>query len=247
MKANPKLSKAGKMPCKSWSLPAFYSCPGSVNDNASYSGYLKDWNSFQDSMQKDDRVPTCSGCYAMTGNYCFNNVKSVREHNLEDWKNDRWVNAMRKLIKDDRYFRFFDSGDIYCVELAEKIYRLCKSLPDTTFWIPTLSWKIKEIDKVLTKIRMLPNVTVRHSTGTIRYTGEPAINLFPIGGNISSVVTPEFAATEKAKGKYKLVCQAYSRDGKCGDCRACWDRRIDTIFYPAHGMSLKSKVKQLEV
>ena len=47
-----KLSKASKMPCRSWSLQALDTCPGSRDK----SGEL---------------VPACSGCYATDGNYRF--------------------------------------------------------------------------------------------------------------------------------------------------------------------------------
>ena len=31
-----------------------------------------------------------------------------------------------------------------------------------------------------------------------------------------------------------FVCQAFLRGGKCGDCRACWDKSIPLIGYPKH-------------
>jgi hypothetical protein len=70
-----KLSKASKMPCRSWSLQALDTCPASVNSDGSL-------------------VDACKGCYATDGNYRFPNVKAPRLHNREDWKRDAWVDDM---------------------------------------------------------------------------------------------------------------------------------------------------------
>jgi hypothetical protein len=88
-----KLSKAGKMPCRSWSLQALTTCAGSVGD-------------------KGKLVPACVGCYATTGNYRFPNVKAPREHNQRDWKRDAWVADMVAELDNDRYFRWFDSDGL---------------------------------------------------------------------------------------------------------------------------------------
>ncbi len=31
-----------------------------------------------------------------------------------------------------------------------------------------------------------------------------------------------------------VVCQAYTREGFCGDCRKCWDKSIPDVSYPKH-------------
>ena len=86
-----RLSKAGKMPCRSWSLQALTTCAGSVGDN----GKL---------------VDACKGCYATQGNYRFPNVKQPRLSNQKDWKRADWVSDMVAELDNDRYFRWFDSG-----------------------------------------------------------------------------------------------------------------------------------------
>jgi len=133
-----KLSKASKMPCRSWSLQALDTCPASRDA----SGNL---------------VPACSGCYATTGNYRFKNVRAPREHNRDDWKRDNWCADMVAELDNDRYFRWFDSGDIYSVKLAEKIYEVCKATPWTRHWIPTRMYKFKKFKKILNKLNKLPN------------------------------------------------------------------------------------------
>ena len=110
-----KLSKAGKMPCRSWSLQALTTCAGSVGDDGTL-------------------VPACVGCYATTGNYRFPNVKQPREHNQRDWKRDSWVDDMVAELDNDRYFRWFDSGDVYSIKLARKILEVMKRTPWTKHW-----------------------------------------------------------------------------------------------------------------
>ena len=105
-----KLSKASKMPCRSWSLQALDTCPASRDATGAL-------------------VPACSGCYATTGNYRFKNVRAPREHNREDWKRDAWVDDMVAELDNDRYFRWFDSGDMYDVRLARKILDVCERTP----------------------------------------------------------------------------------------------------------------------
>ena len=78
-----KLSKAGKMPCRSWSLQALTTCPGSKGGDG-------------------ELVDACKGCYATTGNYRFPNVKAPREHNQEDWQRDSWVDDMVAELDNDR-------------------------------------------------------------------------------------------------------------------------------------------------
>ena len=71
---------------------------------------------------------------------------------------------------------------------------------------------------------VLPNVVVRFSSDGIY--GET------VDSDHNSTITefPEHATA--------TVCKAYSRDGKCGDCRACWDKSIQTIAYPQHGRKM---------
>jgi len=97
-----KLSKTSKLGTKSWSLQALETCPGSKLTN----GQL---------------VAACSGCYATTGMYHFGPVKAVRADNKKDWQRDGWVADMVKALSKDTHFRWFDSGDMYALELAEKM------------------------------------------------------------------------------------------------------------------------------
>jgi hypothetical protein len=123
-----KLSKASKMPCRSWSLQALDTCPASVNSDGTL-------------------VDACKGCYATDGNYRFSNVKAPRVHNREDWKRDAWVDDMVSELDSDRYFRWFDSGDVYDIRLARKIYEVMKRTPWCHHWLPTRMHKFAKFAK----------------------------------------------------------------------------------------------------
>ena len=202
-----KLSKAGKMPCRSWSLQAIDTCPASIGSDG-------------------ELVDACKGCYATTGNYRFPNVKKPREHNREDWQRDSWVDDMVAELDNDRYFRWFDSGDMYHIKLARKMLEVMKRTPWVRHWLPSRMHKFAKFAPVIQEMNNLPNVVVRLSSDSVIGETIP-------GANTSTIIpTPEKATEEMT------VCEAYSRDGKCGPCRKCWDKDTAVIAYPAHGREM---------
>ena len=205
-----KLSKPSKMPCRSWSLQAIDTCPGSKDSNG-------------------DLVPACAGCYATTGNYRFPNVKNPRLHNQTDWKREDWVSDMVKELDNDRYFRWFDSGDVYDLRLLLKIEEVIKLTPHCRHWLPTRMHKFDKFRKVFNRLNQRKNVVVRYSSDSV--TGDL------VKGRFTSTIIPEPAELTTA-----TQCNAYSNGGKCGDCRACWDRSVHTIAYVAHGVKMKKVV-----
>ena len=106
-----KLSKASKMPAKSWSLQARKTCPGSIDPNTK------------------QPVAVCAGCYAAEGFYQMPDAIKVREHNREDWKRAEWVDDMVAELKRQKFFRWFDSGDVYHPALAFKIFLVMQKTP----------------------------------------------------------------------------------------------------------------------
>ncbi len=208
-----KLSKASKMPGRSWSLQALDTCPGSKKSDGSL-------------------VDACSGCYATQGNYRFKNVKAPREHNREDWKRDQWVDDMVSELDNDRYFRWFDSGDVYDVRLAFKILEVMKRTPWCNHWLPTRMHKFSKFGSVLAEMSALPNVVVRLSSDSIT------------GDTVEGPQTSTIATLDNVPGD-ALVCEAYSREGKCGPCRACWSKDVALVCYIGHGKSMEKKQRDI--
>jgi len=211
-----KISVTSKLDgIKSWSLQALDTCPASKNADGTL-------------------VDACKGCYATTGNYNYPNVKAPRAHNREDWQRLEWVDDMVKALQDSRYFRWFDSGDMYSLPLAEKILEVMQRTPWVKHWLPTRMHKFPKFRGVLADMKKLENVSVRFSSDSV--TGQF------IDGLHGSVIVPTVAdATEKM-----TVCRAYENAGKCSGCRACWDKSVSLIAYPAHGVKMSKVIKLIK-
>jgi hypothetical protein len=209
-----KISKVGKLNSRSWSLEALETCPASKGSDG-------------------ELVPACKGCYAVGGNYRFKNVKEARSHNKKDWQRSEWVADMIEELDSDRYFRWFDSGDMYSLALAEKMYEICKATPWTRHWIPTRMHKFKKFRDVIDRLNALDNVVVRLSSDGIN--GEIIEE-----AEYSSTIIPFIDSVTVA-----TVCNAPLQDGKCKKCRLCWDKSKKVIAYAGHGAKMKKQQREL--
>ena len=191
---------------RSWSLQARDTCPGAIGADA------------------------CKGCYATQGNYRYPNVKAPRIENREDWKRDEWEDEMVKALDKDRYFRWFDSGDVYSLALAEKIHSVMVRTPWVKHWIPTRMGKFPKFAPVLSKMQSLPNVMVRFSSDSIfgEFDNRHGSTIFPTIAHVTKSVKP---------------CLAYENEGKCSGCRSCWDKSVPVIGYIAHGKTMLKHVR----
>ena len=209
-----KISKVGKLNSRSWSLEALETCPASKGSDG-------------------ELVPACKGCYAVGGNYRFQNVKDARSHNKRDWKRSEWVADMIEELDSDRYFRWFDSGDMYSLKLAEKMYEICKATPWTKHWIPTRMHKFKKFRDVIDRLNALDNVVVRLSSDGVN--GEIIQE-----AEYSSTIIPFIDSVTVA-----TVCNAPLQDGKCKKCRACWHKDVKVIAYAGHGAKMKKIQREM--
>jgi len=175
-------------------------------------------------------VDACQGCYATTGNYRFANVKAPRAHNKLDWQRLAWSDDMVAELARDTHFRWFDSGDAYTLALAEKMLEVMRRTPWVKHWLPTRMYKFPKFRIVLSEMQALKNVSVRFSSDSV--TGDYTKGLH------GSVIIPTPA---DAKRGMKL-CGAYDNNGQCGDCRACYDKKVKVIAYPAHGQKMNKVI-----
>jgi hypothetical protein len=142
---------------------------------------------------------------------------------------------MVQALDNERYFRWFDSGDIYDLRLAKKILEVMQQTTWVKHWLPTRMHKFAKFLPVFESMEKLQNVVVRYSSDSV--TGET------IPGTNTSTITP-FAGDDT---DIISVCRAYERAGKCGTCRACWDKSVPVIAYPAHGASMIKVIKLLNI
>ena len=211
-----KISVTSKLDgIRSWSLQALDTCPGSIASP----GVL---------------VDACKGCYATTGNYRYPNVKAPRISNQSDWQRMGWVSDMVEALQNDRYFRWFDSGDMYTLGLAEKMLEVMRMTPWCSHWLPTRMHKFPKFSIVLQNMAALPNVSVRFSSDSVN-------GQFTKGLHGSVIVAD---STQTTKGM--TLCRAYENAGKCSGCRACWDKKVKVIAYPAHGQKMQKVIQILK-
>lgn len=211
----PKISITSKLDgIRSWSLQAIDTCPGSI-------------------ASPGELVDACKGCYATTGNYRYPNVKAPREFNKTDWQRLEWADDMVAELEKDRFFRWFDSGDVYSLALAEKMLEVMQRTPWCKHWLPTRMYKFPKFRDVLTRMQALPNVSVRFSSDSIMGEYIPGLH--------GSVIGPDVASFQDQPGV--SLCRAYEHEGKCSGCRACWDKSISLIAYPAHGKKMAKVIR----
>jgi hypothetical protein len=160
----------------------------------------------------------CNECYAMRDNYNYPSVKIGHDRRAAGINSISWRDAMVKLVSrlDEPHFRWFDSGDLQSFQHLLDIVSIAEQLPEFKFWLPTREKKLVLMyQKHFGKFPI--NLVVRLSAAMIDGTA-PA---YP--GNTSTVVTTT-----------SYTCAAPDQDGKCKDCRDCWDPEIKNIAYLKH-------------
>lgn len=159
------------------------------------------------------------------------NVIAPREFNRTDWERLDWVDDMVAALDCDRYFRWFDSGDMYTLGLAEKILEVMIRTPWCKHWLPTRMHKFPKFAMVIQAMQALANVSVRPSSDSI-------VGVF-IPGLHGSVIVPD----SRVNPAMVTLCRAYEHGGKCSGCRACYDKQTPVIAYPAHGKTMKKIIR----
>ena len=159
----------------------------------------------------------CSDCYAHKGNYkrYHKTIDKAQYRRLASLKHPYWVLAMKYLIEKDNkgFFRWHDSGDLQSLDHFKNIIKVAKLTPNVKHWLPT-----KESHLIKNYAGDIPeNLTIRLS-GTMINGKAPNFK------NTSTVVTDSAAAD----------CRAFENQGRCGDCRKCWDKTIKNIAYFKH-------------
>jgi hypothetical protein len=119
------------------------------------------------------------------------------------------------------YFRWFDSGDLQDVNHLKAIIKIANELPTIKFWLPTKEHNLLKDVFIRQGIQCPDNLIIRLSSNYIDQA--PSTQQF-----LTSTV---FSHGNQPIGQ---ACIAPSQDGKCLDCRACWNKSIPTISYAEH-------------
>ena len=198
------MTRTSKMPGLSYSLPA--------------------WECKTGAKLAKVKGSVCNGCYAMKGNYTrYPAIKAAQYVRLKAISDPRWVDAMVAQIKNQKWFRWHDAGDIQSEEHLLKIFEVCKRTPKTKHWIPTRDAKFL---KLVTPEEVPDNLIIRMSSHMI---DQGPVTFWP------------WTSTVKNKGSNRTshvqgsrVCPAPNQNNSCGSCRACWNRDIPNVEYGKH-------------
>ena len=161
------------------------------------------------------KVPgsTCSGCYALKGNYVrYPAVQKALNRRLKSLEDPRWVSGMIELITGRPVFRWHDSGDIQSAQHLINIFEVCKQTPETRHWLPTREAQfLKFLDPEVVP-KNLKIVFSDHMNDQAR-----GVTFWPYTSGVST--------------KGGVTCPAPKQGNKCQSCRACWDRDVKRVIY----------------
>jgi hypothetical protein len=206
------LTLTEKMPCASWSIPAWKSCPTGrkVSKTADF---------------------ICKICYARKGRYLFKNVENAQRArkafvlwSLRKDGGKDFVATMIAAINKTKInlFRIHDAGDMFSVPYLKAWMQICKSLPNIRFRCPTREWYTddKALRNLLEDFALLPNVVVQPSALKLNDAPPNQTNF----GAGTTVITPD----NSFRGDY-YICPATRKDrpNSCAenDCYLCWDKK----------------------
>lgn len=198
------LSNTSKMPGASFGLPRLESCP---------------------TGKQLAQIPgsVCEKCYVRLG---FYNMPSPQAAQQRRFKRARravddpafarlWIISMATLINwsGSKWFRWHDSGDVFCVKYLKLIHQVCRMTPSVRHRLPTKeSWA--------GSFNPPDNLCVRVSGHRIDqrplYNGPSEM----VVSDIDHCLPPE-----------AYLCPASTIRKECGDCRECWDRSVPLIAY----------------
>lgn len=201
------LSKTEKMPGYSYNIPADMCKRGSKLRNVKNS--------------------VCSKCYAKKGRYIFKNTIDAMKRRMNKMINEpNWIDAMIFLLKDEKYFRWFDSGDLQNKEMLNKIFKVCEKTPKCKHWLPTR--EINIVKDFIKDNKIPKNLNIRISSDFI---GD-----LPKSHMILNECTNSTVNVEENKLVVDCPVTHNKEMKKCeeANCVKCWNKNIKIINYKKH-------------
>lgn len=226
------LSDPSKMPCYSYSIPAYRCRLGAK---------LRKLNG-----------TVCHDCYAEKGCYVFASTRAAMARRLaivdamlaDPAARAAWIGSFAYVLntlrtrtdrmirrtgkpgaRDGRYFRWHDSGDLQSVEHLHSIVSVVDATPTVEHWLPT-----REVGDILAYLRagytFPSNLTVRVSLARVGDAVPPSLESLArvprvsLSGVHADAPTVGFAA-----------CHAPAQAGECRDCRACWTPSVRVSYH----------------
>ena len=125
-------------------------------------------------------------------------------------------------------FRGHDSGDFFSVPYVDAWIRIAVALPDVTFWFPTRSHIVPNLQEALDRLNSLRNVVIRPS-GLAFDEEAPIVDGLAAG----STVARSLPIAETLSGR---ICPTSYAAKTCAEnnCRHCWDNPTEPTIYVEH-------------
>jgi hypothetical protein len=176
----------------------------------------------------------CSLCYGMNGFYNMPVVQNAEDLRMELMENDAgWEDAMvfqiARLIEP--FFRWFDNGDLQSVENLARIVRVCERTPEINHWLPTKEWGM--VNDFLTDGGALPDNLALRPSGYMMNGAPPVFRgkFWRMAGIPTSTAT-YLDQDDNPEVVHGHMCPAHWQEGRCGDCRACWNgKEVPNVTY----------------
>ena len=174
----------------------------------------------------------CHDCYALKANYQYPSVAQAHETRLQGLSNPAWTGAMIMMILRAHalgkgrngpiavgWHRWHDSGDLQSVEHLEKICAVARGTPKIKHWLPTRELGIVKAFQKAGGV-VPANLVIR-------------VSATMVDGDATQAWPTTSGVHDKAKAKGR-TCPAPKQEGKCGDCRACWNPKVKHVSYHLH-------------
>jgi len=174
----------------------------------------------------------CHDCYALKANYQYPSVAQAHETRLQGLSSPVWTNAMVMMITRAHalgkgrngpiavgWHRWHDSGDLQSVAHLQKICDVATATPHIKHWLPTRELAI--VKAFQDQGGVVPRNLVIRVSATM------------VDGAATKAWPTTSGVHDKAKAKGR-TCPAPTQEGKCGDCRACWNPRVKHVSYHLH-------------
>lgn len=162
----------------------------------------------------------CNKCYANKGHYViWPKILAAQKRRLDFLDHPQWIEAMIKSLEKENWFRWFDSGDLQSTQMLLAISEVARGTPHCKHWLATRERAF--VREFLRTNKVPSNLCIRISATF------PDIPVKPLSG-------VQQANVHKNEPPVGFECKAPSQHGKCEQCRACWNKRVQTVSYKEH-------------
>jgi hypothetical protein len=179
----------------------------------------------------------CSLCYSENIEKRYTNAEKSWANNYQLYikskdDSEQWIinflflldNVVKK-TPNPNHFRWFPSGDLESIEMLGRICEIANRRKSISFWLP--SKQIDIISEYVAFNKLPNNLNIRVSSYMIDQ-DPPKLAM----GLTTSTVN-------KNSNNQKINCPATfkigkSKDGKCNDCKLCWNKNVLNIDYKLH-------------